>query len=120
MQSGKVAATRQAARPARSALVCKATSRVDRFSKSDIIVSPSILSADFARLGEEVSGGSALFLGAPCEGSHPLLVGHVKGGGTPALAAAASASAGDDPSPPRHGLATSLHPAGQGCGPGRR
>jgi pentose-5-phosphate-3-epimerase len=27
---------------------------VDRYSKNDIIVSPSILSADFARLGEEV------------------------------------------------------------------
>ncbi|GBF90919.1 hypothetical protein Rsub_03774 [Raphidocelis subcapitata] len=32
----------------------QATSRVDRYSKNDIIVSPSILSADFARLGEEV------------------------------------------------------------------
>lgn len=29
-------------------------SRVDRFSKDDIIVSPSILSANFARLGEQV------------------------------------------------------------------
>lgn len=27
---------------------------VDRFSKNDIIVSPSILSADFSRLGDEV------------------------------------------------------------------
>lgn len=32
----------------------EATSRVDRFSKSDVIVSPSILSANFARLGEDV------------------------------------------------------------------
>ncbi|KAF5193864.1 Ribulose-phosphate 3-epimerase [Thalictrum thalictroides] len=32
----------------------KATSRVDKFSKSDIIVSPSILSANFAKLGEQV------------------------------------------------------------------
>ncbi|PKA59363.1 Ribulose-phosphate 3-epimerase, chloroplastic [Apostasia shenzhenica] len=32
----------------------KASSRVDRFSKSDIIVSPSILSANFARLGEQI------------------------------------------------------------------
>jgi ribulose-phosphate 3-epimerase len=31
-----------------------ATSRVDRHSKNDIIVSPSILSANFAKLGEEV------------------------------------------------------------------
>lgn len=29
-------------------------SRVDKFSKSDIIVSPSILSANFAKLGEQV------------------------------------------------------------------
>ncbi|KAI3944932.1 hypothetical protein MKW92_003559 [Papaver armeniacum] len=32
----------------------KAMSRVDKFSKSDIIVSPSILSANFAKLGEHV------------------------------------------------------------------
>ena len=32
--------------------------RVDRYSKNDIIVSPSILSADFSRLGDEVRGGS--------------------------------------------------------------
>ncbi|KAL8042292.1 hypothetical protein ABFX02_09G041400 [Erythranthe guttata] len=38
----------------RSQVVVKATSRVDRFSKSDIIVSPSILSANFAKLGEQV------------------------------------------------------------------
>ncbi|CAM6102256.1 unnamed protein product [Calypogeia fissa] len=31
-----------------------ATSRVDKFSKDDIIVSPSILSANFSRLGEQV------------------------------------------------------------------
>lgn len=29
-------------------------SRVDKFSKSDIIVSPSILSANFSKLGEQV------------------------------------------------------------------
>ena len=34
--------------------IVKASSRVDRFSKSDIIVSPSILSANFAKLGEQV------------------------------------------------------------------
>lgn len=32
----------------------KASSRVEKFSKSDIIVSPSILSANFSRLGEQV------------------------------------------------------------------
>ncbi|KAJ6293884.1 hypothetical protein OIU76_022035 [Salix suchowensis] len=34
--------------------VVRATSRVDKFSKSDIIVSPSILSANFSKLGEQV------------------------------------------------------------------
>ncbi|CAI0560449.1 unnamed protein product [Linum tenue] len=34
--------------------IVRATSRVDKFSKSDIIVSPSILSANFAKLGEQV------------------------------------------------------------------
>lgn len=38
----------------KSRAVVKATSRVDKFSKSDIIVSPSILSANFAILGEQV------------------------------------------------------------------
>ncbi|CAL5362273.1 unnamed protein product [Camellia sinensis] len=33
--------------------IVKASSRVDKFSKSDIIVSPSILSANFAKLGEQ-------------------------------------------------------------------
>ncbi|XP_042496254.1 ribulose-phosphate 3-epimerase, chloroplastic [Macadamia integrifolia] len=32
----------------------KASSRVDKYSKSDIIVSPSILSANFSKLGEQV------------------------------------------------------------------
>lgn len=34
--------------------VVKASARVDKFSKSDIIVSPSILSANFSKLGEQV------------------------------------------------------------------
>ncbi|KAI7985528.1 hypothetical protein LOK49_LG14G00643 [Camellia lanceoleosa] len=34
--------------------IVKASSREDKFSKSDIIVSPSILSANFAKLGEQV------------------------------------------------------------------
>ncbi|XP_027126530.1 ribulose-phosphate 3-epimerase, chloroplastic [Coffea eugenioides] len=38
----------------RSRTVVKATSRVDKFSKTDIIVSPSILSANFSKLGEQV------------------------------------------------------------------
>jgi len=38
----------------RSMPIVRATSRVDQFSKADIIVSPSILSANFAKLGEQV------------------------------------------------------------------
>lgn len=38
----------------RTAVRTQATSRVDKFSKKDIIVSPSILSANFAKLGEQV------------------------------------------------------------------
>ncbi|KAL1814768.1 hypothetical protein ACET3Z_017342 [Daucus carota] len=38
----------------KSLTVVKASLRVDKFSKSDIIVSPSILSANFAKLGEQV------------------------------------------------------------------
>ncbi|GJN30404.1 hypothetical protein PR202_gb18709 [Eleusine coracana subsp. coracana] len=38
----------------RRAFQVKATARVDKFSKNDIIVSPSILSANFAKLGEQV------------------------------------------------------------------
>ncbi|KAK6123193.1 hypothetical protein DH2020_043050 [Rehmannia glutinosa] len=41
-------------RSRKSRVVVKATSRVDKFSKSDIIVSPSILSANFSKLGEQV------------------------------------------------------------------
>lgn len=48
-QSSSVGCTRKAIRT-----VVKASSRVDRFSKSDIIVSPSILSANFSKLGEQV------------------------------------------------------------------
>ncbi|KVH98508.1 ribulose-phosphate 3-epimerase, chloroplastic [Cynara cardunculus var. scolymus] len=48
-QSSSVACARRAIRT-----VVKASSRVDKFSKSDIIVSPSILSANFSKLGEQV------------------------------------------------------------------
>ncbi|KAI7751645.1 hypothetical protein M8C21_025309 [Ambrosia artemisiifolia] len=34
--------------------IVKASARVDKFSKSDVIVSPSILSANFSKLGEQV------------------------------------------------------------------
>uniref|UniRef100_A0A2P2MAP2 ribulose-phosphate 3-epimerase n=1 Tax=Rhizophora mucronata TaxID=61149 RepID=A0A2P2MAP2_RHIMU len=39
--------------------IVRATSRVDKFSKSDIIVSPSILSANFSKLGEQVKAVEA-------------------------------------------------------------
>merc|ERR1712157_607696 len=42
-----------ASRHAGSTTTCR-SSRVDQFSKSDVIVSPSILSADFANLGAEI------------------------------------------------------------------
>ncbi|XP_020586650.1 ribulose-phosphate 3-epimerase, chloroplastic isoform X2 [Phalaenopsis equestris] len=46
---------RRAGRSTRSChATVKASSRVEKFSKSDIIVSPSILSANFSRLGEQV------------------------------------------------------------------
>lgn len=57
LQAGKLLGRSASARPAlasRKALRVQATHRVDRYSKNDIIVSPSILSADFARLGEEI------------------------------------------------------------------
>lgn len=53
----KLSSTRSsvAARPSRMSVRVSATHRVDRFSKKDIIVSPSILSANFATLGADVS-----------------------------------------------------------------
>jgi ribulose-phosphate 3-epimerase len=54
----QIAPSPVACRPARSqrfAPAVRASSRVDRFSKDDIIVSPSILSANFSRLGEDVA-----------------------------------------------------------------
>eukprot|EP00897_Mesotaenium_endlicherianum_P003428 jgi/Mesen1/3112/ME000184S02180 len=44
-----------AAKTARCMPGVVASARVDKFSKSDIIVSPSILSANFAKLGEQVA-----------------------------------------------------------------
>lgn len=51
-----------ARRASRRSVVVQANARVDRSSKNDIIVSPSILSANFSKLGEEASGGA---LGGP-------------------------------------------------------
>eukprot|EP00878_Enallax_costatus_P000533 GHUV01000628.1.p1 GENE.GHUV01000628.1~~GHUV01000628.1.p1 ORF type:complete len:268 (+),score=87.46 GHUV01000628.1:143-946(+) len=48
-------AASRAARPAaRKAVTVSASHRVDRYSKNDIMVSPSILSANFSKLGEEI------------------------------------------------------------------
>ena len=47
-------APRQTVRRAHSSVRVQASSRVDQFNKSDIIVSPSILSANFSKLGEQV------------------------------------------------------------------
>lgn len=45
----------QCVRPqGRRSVTTQASSRVDRFSKKDIIVSPSILSANFSKLGEQI------------------------------------------------------------------
>lgn len=55
MLRGKQVHAPTATRPqARRSMVAYATSRVDKFSKKDIIVSPSILSANFANLGDQV------------------------------------------------------------------
>lgn len=54
MRSKLSAAAPRAPASRSRAVRVQASSRVDRYSKNDIIVSPSILSADFARLGEEV------------------------------------------------------------------
>ncbi|GIL70209.1 hypothetical protein Vretimale_3505 [Volvox reticuliferus] len=54
MRSSLKAVGARAAKPSRSVVRVQATHRVDQFKKTDIMVSPSILSADFARLGEEV------------------------------------------------------------------
>jgi ribulose-phosphate 3-epimerase len=55
-----VAAHGRTAAPARAAgfrMATSATARVDRCDKKSIIVSPSILSANFAKLGEQARGG---------------------------------------------------------------
>ncbi|GMJ05772.1 D-ribulose-5-phosphate-3-epimerase, EMBRYO DEFECTIVE 2728 [Hibiscus trionum] len=57
----------------RISTVVKATSRVDEFSKSDIIVSPSILSANFAKLGEQVKAVEV----AGCDWIHTKFM-HIK------------------------------------------
>eukprot|EP00218_Dolichomastix_sp_CCMP3274_P014767 CAMPEP_0170132862 /NCGR_PEP_ID=MMETSP0033_2-20121228/913_1 /TAXON_ID=195969 /ORGANISM="Dolichomastix tenuilepis, Strain CCMP3274" /LENGTH=266 /DNA_ID=CAMNT_0010368311 /DNA_START=18 /DNA_END=818 /DNA_ORIENTATION=+ len=57
MKTSMLGKSLRSARPARvqrQAVAAMASSRVDASDKSDIIVSPSILSADFAKLGEQV------------------------------------------------------------------
>lgn len=48
------ATSKSAGARGRASVRVLATSRVDRCSKSEIMVAPSILSANFARLGEQV------------------------------------------------------------------
>lgn len=50
----KAVGTFRTQKASRAARIVQCSSRVDTFSKSDIIVSPSILSANFATLGDEV------------------------------------------------------------------
>lgn len=53
--AGKVVASKRTAAKARAAFSVSATSKVDACDKNSIIVSPSILSANFATLGADVS-----------------------------------------------------------------
>ena len=56
-QSRAFVAAPKVGRPqGRTSVRVAASSRVDQFSKSDVIVSPSILSANFSKLGEQVRG----------------------------------------------------------------
>jgi hypothetical protein len=66
------------AAPARRAVARRSTVQVqasrvavDSFSKSDIMVAPSILSANFAKLGEQV-GADVGCVGQPGEALQPL------------------------------------------------
>lgn len=74
--------TRTAQRPARASRgalqVCN-TARVDKCKKTDIIVSPSILSANFSKLGEEVRQPAPSLASAT---AHPISVAHPAFGST--------------------------------------
>lgn len=54
MISTRRTASVKSGRQSRTALAAQAASKVDSSSKDDVIVSPSILSANFATLGAEV------------------------------------------------------------------
>ena len=53
--AGKAVAAKRTATKARAAFSVSANAKVDACDKNSVIVSPSILSANFASLGEEVS-----------------------------------------------------------------
>ena len=55
----RMAAPRRAAAQRGAALSVQATSRVDQCNKKSVIVAPSILSANFAKLGEQARAGAA-------------------------------------------------------------
>lgn len=65
MKSLRASTVRSTGVSRRSAVRVQATARVDKCKKTDIIVSPSILSADFAKLGDEVGAGLQGWDGAP-------------------------------------------------------
>lgn len=54
----RVAVQARSAKASRSSVKAQASSRVDKCDKNGVMVSPSILSANFSRLGEEVSDDS--------------------------------------------------------------
>jgi hypothetical protein len=61
----RVAAVPQCRRGNACRAVTTATARVDRCSKNSVIVSPSILSANFAKLGEQVRKPAAGWVTPP-------------------------------------------------------
>ena len=54
LQGQRLSANRSQQCAARRSVAVTASHRVDKFSKNDVIVSPSILSANFSKLGEQV------------------------------------------------------------------
>ena len=54
LQGQRLCASQRQQSAARRSVAVTASHRVDKFSKNDVIVSPSILSANFSKLGEQV------------------------------------------------------------------
>ena len=66
VRSLKAGASVRSAKASRGCVRVHANARVDKCKKSEIMVSPSILSADFARLGDEVRERGCWSLGQNC------------------------------------------------------